>query len=171
MSILTEVELLRRIPLFSNIDTSRLKLLAFTSERLTFEDGAILFREGDRGDSAYLILAGKVDISVGSPNGDVLVASVGANNIVGEMSLLCEIPRSATVTAAEPLDTLRIKKDQFFGLLRGVRRPYGSKSPRDRHPLVSSMARPAGSAGAKTVHGVIGHAHSDILLTSYSCRP
>lgn len=120
MSILTEVELLRRIPLFSNIDTSRLKLLAFTSERLTFENGAILFREGDRGDSAYLILAGKVDISVGSPNGDVLVASVGANNIVGEMSLLCEIPRSATVTAAEPLDTLRIKKDQFFGLLRDL---------------------------------------------------
>ena len=120
MSILTEVELLRRIPLFSNIDTSRLKLLAFTSERLTFENGAILFREGDRGDSAYLILTGKVDISVGSPNGDVLVASVGANNIVGEMSLLCEIPRSATVTAAEPLDTLRIKKDQLFGLLRDL---------------------------------------------------
>lgn len=120
MSILTEVELLRRIPLFSNIDTSRLKLLAFTSERLTFEDGAILFREGDRGDSAYLILTGKVDISVGSPNGDVVVASLGANNIVGEMSLLCEMPRTATVTAAEPLDTLRIKKDQFFGLLRDL---------------------------------------------------
>jgi len=120
MSILTEVELLRRIPLFSNIDTSRLKLLAFTSERLTFEDGAILFREGDRGDSAYLILTGKVDISVGSPNGDVVVASLGANNIVGEMSLLCETPRTATVTAAEPLDTLRIKKDQFFGLLRDL---------------------------------------------------
>jgi CRP/FNR family transcriptional regulator, cyclic AMP receptor protein len=120
MSILTEVELLRRIPLFANIDTSRLKLLAFTSERLTFENGAVLFREGDRGDSAYLILTGKVDISVGSPNGEVVVASVGANNIVGEMSLLCEIPRSATVTAAEPLDTLRIKKDQFFGLLRDL---------------------------------------------------
>lgn len=120
MSILTEVELLRRIPLFSNIDTSRLKLLAFTSERLTFENGAILFREGDRGDSAYLILTGKVDISVGSPSGDVVVASLGANNIVGEMSLLCETPRTATVTAAEPLDTLRIKKDQFFGLLRDL---------------------------------------------------
>lgn len=120
MSILTEVELLRRIPLFSNIDTSRLKLLAFTSERLTFDRGAVLFREGDRGDSAYLILTGKVDISLGSPGGDVVVASLGANNIVGEMSLLCETPRTATVTAAEPLDTLRIKKDQFFGLLRDL---------------------------------------------------
>jgi CRP-like cAMP-binding protein len=120
MSILTEVELLRRIPLFSNIDTSRLKLLAFTSERLTFNAGAVLFREGDRGDSAYLILGGKVDISVGAPGGDVVVASLGANNIVGEMALLCEMPRTATVTAVDPLDTLKIKKDQFFQLMRDL---------------------------------------------------
>ena len=122
MSILTEVELLRRIPLFSNIDTSRLKLLAFTSERLTYNQGAVLFREGDRGDSAYLILEGKVDVAVHSPTGgeDVVVASIGANNIVGEMSLLCEMPRTATVIAAEPLDTLRIKKDQFFQLMRDL---------------------------------------------------
>jgi len=120
MSIQTEVELLRRIPLFANIDTSRLKLLAFTSERLTFNSGAVLFREGDRGDSAYLILNGKVDVSVGSPNGEVVVAHVGANNIIGEMALLCEMPRTATITATEPLDTLKIKKDQFFQLLRDL---------------------------------------------------
>ena len=120
MSIQTEVELLRRIPLFANIDTSRLKLLAFTSERLTFNAGAVLFREGDRGDSAYLILNGKVDVSVGSPNGEVVVAHLGANNIIGEMALLCEMPRTATITAAEPLDTLKIKKDQFFQLLRDL---------------------------------------------------
>jgi CRP-like cAMP-binding protein len=121
MSILTEVELLRRIPLFSNIDTSRLKLLAFTSERLTYNAGAVLFREGDRGDSAYLLLEGKVDVVVHAPSGeDVIVASLGANNIVGEMSLLCEMPRTATVIAAEPLDTLRIKKDQFFQLMRDL---------------------------------------------------
>ena len=120
MSIQTEVELLRRIPLFANIDTSRLKLLAFTSERLTYNAGAVLFREGDRGDSAYLILQGKVDVSVASSNGDVVVAHLGANNIVGEMALLCEMPRTATITAAEPLDTLKIKKDQFFQLMRDL---------------------------------------------------
>lgn len=120
MSILTEVELLRRIPLFANIDTSRLKLLAFTSERLTFNAGAVLFREGDRGDSAYLILQGRVDVSVASPNGEIVVAHIDANNIVGEMALLCEMPRTATVTAAEPLDTLKIKKDQFFQLMRDL---------------------------------------------------
>ena len=120
MSIQSEVELLRRIPLFASIDTSRLKLLAFTSERLSFDPGAVLFREGDRGDSAYLILNGKVDVAVGSPKGDVVVAHIGANNIVGEMALLCEMPRTATIIAAEPLDTLRIKKDQFLQMLREI---------------------------------------------------
>lgn len=120
MSIQTEVELLRRVPLFANIDTSRLKLLAFTSERLTFNAGAVLCREGERGDSAYLILAGKVDVSVASAKGDVIVAHLGANNIVGEMALLCEMPRTATIIAAEPLDTLKIKKDQFLQLLRDL---------------------------------------------------
>ncbi len=120
MSIQNEVELLRRVPLFANIETSRLKLLAFTSERLAFDAGAVLFREGDRGDSAYLILGGKVDVAVNSPKGDVVVAHIGANNIVGEMALLCEMPRTATIVAAEPLDTLRIKKDQFLQMLRDI---------------------------------------------------
>jgi CRP-like cAMP-binding protein len=120
VSIQSEVELLRRVPLFANIETSRLKLLAFTSERLAFDAGAVLFREGDRGDSAYLILGGKVDVAVNSPKGDVVVAHIGANNIVGEMALLCEMPRTATIVAAEPLDTLRIKKDQFLQMLRDI---------------------------------------------------
>ena len=120
MSLQTEVELLRRIPLFANIETSRLKLLAFTSERLTFDQGAELFREGDRGDSAYLILKGAVDILVSSPNGPVVVATLNENNIVGEMALLCEMPRTATVTAKEPLDTLKIKKELFFQMLRDI---------------------------------------------------
>lgn len=120
MSIHAEVDLLRRIPLFASIDTSKLKLLAFTSERLTFASGAVLFREGDRGDSAYLILSGVVSVSVASPKGDVVVASIGSNNIVGEMALLGEIPRTATLTATEPLETLKIKKEQFFQLLRDL---------------------------------------------------
>jgi CRP/FNR family cyclic AMP-dependent transcriptional regulator len=120
MSIQTEVELLRRIPLFASIDTSRLKLLAFTSERLAFDAGAVLFREGDRGDSAFLLLKGSVDVAVASPSGPVIVATLAQNTIVGEMALLCEMPRTATVTAKEPLDTLRIKKDLFFQLLRDL---------------------------------------------------
>ncbi|MBI1210236.1 MAG: cyclic nucleotide-binding domain-containing protein [Alphaproteobacteria bacterium] len=120
MSILSEVDRLRRIPLFAQIDTSKLKLLAFTSERLAFEKGAVLFKQGDRGDSAYLILEGSVDVVVDSANGPVTVAHLGQNAFVGEMSLLCDMPRTAAIVATAPLDTLKIKKEQFFQLLRDM---------------------------------------------------
>src|SRR5215468_475127 len=90
MSIHLEVDRLRRIPLFAAIDTGKLKLLAFTSERLAFDKGAVLFRQGDRGDSAFLILEGAVDVIVDSPSGPVTVAHLGQNAFVGEMSLLCD---------------------------------------------------------------------------------
>lgn len=120
MSILSEVDRLRRIPLFAQIDTSKLKLLAFTSERLAFEKGAVLFKQGDRGDSAFLILEGSVDVVVDSANGPVTVAHLGQNAFVGEMSLLCDTPRTAAVVATAPLDTLKIKKELFFQLLRDM---------------------------------------------------
>src|SRR5215475_7771127 len=120
MSILSEVDRLRRIPLFAQIDTSKLKLLAFTSERLAFDKGAVLFKQGDRGDSAFLILEGSVDVVVESANGPVTVAHLGQNAFVGEMSLLCDTPRTAAVVATAPLDTLKIKKELFFQLLRDM---------------------------------------------------
>ena len=52
MSLEKEVEILKRIPLFSNIDNSKLKLMCFASERMTFKAGEVLCRQGDPGDSA-----------------------------------------------------------------------------------------------------------------------
>ncbi len=46
MALLKEAECLRKVPMFTKLDASKLKLLAFTSELLTFEDGEVLFREG-----------------------------------------------------------------------------------------------------------------------------
>ena len=59
MSLNEEVDLLRQIPLFSKIDPSKLKLLAFTSERLSFGSGQDLFQQGDVGDTAYIIIDGE----------------------------------------------------------------------------------------------------------------
>jgi CRP/FNR family cyclic AMP-dependent transcriptional regulator len=120
MSIHAEVDLLRKVPLFASIDTAKLKLLAFTSERLTFPAGATLFHEGERGDSAYLLLSGKVSVSLNSAQGPVVVATIGQHNIVGEMALLGDMPRTASIIACEPVEALKIKKDQFFQLLRDL---------------------------------------------------
>lgn len=117
MSLNEEVELLRRIPLFANIEPSKLKLLAFTSERVAYDPGQDLFLQGDLGDAAYIIIDGSADILVDTPNGAVTVAHAKRNDIVGEIAILCEIPRTATVRATTTLTTLKISKDLFFRLM------------------------------------------------------
>ncbi len=117
MSIDTEVEILRQIPLFANIDPAKLKLMAFASERLTFQSGHSLFRQGDPGDAAYIIVEGTADILVDTPSGPITVATLTKNNIVGEIAILCDVPRTATVTAMGELVTLKITKDLFFRMV------------------------------------------------------
>ena len=118
MSINEEVDALRRIPLFSNLEPSKLKLLAFTSERLTYAKGQAIFRQGDMGDAAYIIMEGNADVIVRIDDKDTPVAKVGKHDIVGEIAILCDVPRTATVRASSEVTALRISKDLFFRLIR-----------------------------------------------------
>lgn len=118
MMLKDEVGMLRQVPLFAGIEPSKLKLLAFTSDRVSYKDGQVLFNQGDEGDAAYVILSGKADVIVDSDNGPVKVAKLEPNSIVGEIAILCDVSRTATVQAAGQLETLRIKKDHFFRLLK-----------------------------------------------------
>ena len=117
MSLKEEVELLQRIPLFQHIEPAKLKLLAFTSERVAFEAGHVLFKEGDMGDAAYIIMEGAAEVTVASPAGPVVVANLGRNAFVGEIAILCDVPRTATVKAKERLVCLRISKELFLRLI------------------------------------------------------
>ena len=118
MSLLQEYELLRRIPFFSEIEPARLKLLAFMSERVGFDPGKNLCRQGDPADAAYLIIEGEADIILEGPAGPITVATLGANEIVGEIGILCDVPRNATVRAKDRLVALRIAKDPFMRMVR-----------------------------------------------------
>lgn len=117
MSLNEEVELLRNIPLFAKIEPSKIKLLAFTSERLTFQPGDTVCKQGDMGDAAYVIMAGNADVIVDTPNGPLTVATMTKNDVVGEIAILIDIPRTATVKASSELTTLRITKDVFFRMV------------------------------------------------------
>lgn len=116
MGLQEEVELLRNIPLFAKIELSKLKLLAFTSERLIYSQDEILFSQGDAGDAAYIIINGEADIVVNTPGGPLVIATLKQNEIVGEIAILCDVPRTATVRAKTELTTLRISKELFFNL-------------------------------------------------------
>ena len=117
MTLQDDVELLRNIPLFAKIEPSKLKLLAFTAQRLTYNAGDSLFHQGDEGDSAYIIVDGDADVLVDSPSGPITVATVGKNDFVGEIAILCDVPRTATITAKTTLTTMRISKELFFQLV------------------------------------------------------
>ena len=117
MSLSKEVEVLRDVPLFSKIDHTKLKLLAFTSENLIHEDGQFLFKEGEPGDAAYIVLKGKVSVFIETEKGSVEIAQLKRGDVVGEISILCDVPRTASVKAVESVQTLKVTKDTFIHLL------------------------------------------------------
>jgi CRP/FNR family transcriptional regulator, cyclic AMP receptor protein len=118
VSLVQEYELLRRIPFFVEIEPAKLKLLAFMSERVGYDAGKLLCRQGDPADAAYLIIEGEADIIVNTPSGPVTIATLGANDIVGEMAILADVPRTATVRAKTRLVALRIAKEPFMRMVR-----------------------------------------------------
>ncbi len=119
MSLLSnEVELLRRVPLFSGIESSRLKLLAYTSDVITYQAGQTIMRQGDIGDAAYVIIKGNAEVSVSTDSGPIPVAQLHDGDFLGEIAILCDTPRTATIVAKSELQALRIRKEPFFELLR-----------------------------------------------------
>jgi CRP-like cAMP-binding protein len=116
VSIEQEVEILRRIPLFANVELAKLKLMCFASERVTYKSGQSLFEQGDVGDAAFIIIEGAADVIV-TREEPLVVAKVGKDDIVGEIAILVDIPRTATVTATSDLTTLKITKDLFFRMI------------------------------------------------------
>lgn len=117
MTLQQDVEVLRKVPLFAKVEPARLKLLAFTSEHLEFMPGEAVCRQGEPGDAAFIVLDGAADVVVQSGQGPTTVASIGKHDIVGEIAILCNVPRTATVVATTPLVALRVSKDGFFNLM------------------------------------------------------
>lgn len=117
MTLGAEVQTLRKVPMFREVDPSRLKLLAFTSERISFRDGQRFFSQSDAADAAYVILEGQAAVVIGTGDSQLEVAKLGQNDLVGEMAILSGTPRSATVVARSDVSALRIDKSVFLELL------------------------------------------------------
>lgn len=117
MAIQKEADTLRKVPLFSKLEPSKLKLLAFTSELMSYEDGELVFEEGDSADCAYVIMEGKANIFACTEGGEVLVGTLEKNQLLGELGVLTSSPRSATIRASGRLVALRISEELFLKLL------------------------------------------------------
>ncbi len=116
MDVSQEAEMLRNVPLFSGMSASELKLLAFTSQVNCFAPGEILMRQGDPADCTYVILDGEAEVLARTHAGEFVVAVLGRNAVPGEIGVLTDAPRTATVRAKTPVRALRISPEVFLRL-------------------------------------------------------
>lgn len=115
----SETKLLRELPLFANLDTSKLRLLAFTSDRMTYSAGEVVVKQGDQGDAAFVVLEGEAEVVLEGDNGAEQVLYVmKRGQVMGELAMLCDTPRSATVKARTDLTALRLNREVFVELAR-----------------------------------------------------
>ena len=159
MDLTTEAEMLRKVPMFSKLELSKLKLLAFTSELCTFDASEVLFEAGDAPDSAYVIMEGAVEIVAETEAGPVVEGVLGTNELFGELGVLTNSPRSATIRAQDRLVALRITDEMFLKLLAenpevalDVMRQLSEKLVRSHEQFVELQKRlpQPGTAGSGT---------------------
>ncbi len=112
-----EIEVLASMPLFAGLDRSRIKLLTLAAEHYDYDEGQMVFRQGDVGDNAFIILGGAVDVVIETAQGPQTVASMGKNELFGELALLCNAPRTATIVAKADLKVFSLNRDTFFKLI------------------------------------------------------
>lgn len=114
-----EVDLLRSIPMLAKLPSNKLKLLAFASDRVSFAKGEVLFEQDDEADAGYIIISGEGDIlvSTGPDTPPAKVATIKPHEFVGDMAILCDMPRTATVVAATDLEALKILKEHMMELI------------------------------------------------------
>jgi CRP-like cAMP-binding protein len=117
MNLNEEVELLKGVPIFAKVEPARLKLVAFTSERMNFAAGQEVCHQGDPGDAMFVILGGVADVLIDKEGGQITVAELKKNGFFGEIAILCDVPRTATIKAREQLSTLKISRDMFYRLV------------------------------------------------------
>ncbi len=114
-------EFLRRLPVFANVDEADVDWLLSTAEDIHLSAGQVLMKEGDPGGSLYIVLDGEFEFTKRSGQQEVVLATRGAGEVIGEMSLLDQAPRSATARATRDSHLVMIGQECFQKLL--------SKSP------------------------------------------
>jgi CRP/FNR family transcriptional regulator, cyclic AMP receptor protein len=111
--------ILKHLPLFADLDDAEIRILARASRSLTYPKGSIVFHEGDPGDYLLVILKGRVKVTLfGGDGQETIIRILERPAFLGEVALLDEAPRSATVIALEPIEVIQIARGPFVSLLK-----------------------------------------------------
>ena len=111
---------LARVDLFRGLDKKDLRLLAASCQERKYPAGSTLMKQGDTGVGLYVITSGKVRVTrANSPDrAEEELDVVGAGSVLGEMALLDDLPRSATVTAVDDVTALLLPIWEFRTVVR-----------------------------------------------------
>lgn len=141
LTTLEKVLFLRKVDLFQSLDVRTLTAIASIAEERKLEEGEVLCREGERGDSMFCITEGAVRVLKERPDGTSLeLATVGPPEVLGEMALFEHKPRSATLQAARPTTVLVIGRPAFQDIMHDYPKVGASASR-----MLSRRLREAGS--------------------------
>ncbi len=110
---------LRRVPLFSGLTEQQLDALAAGSARRSYPKGRTIVSEGEPSQSMYILLAGRAKVQRSDAEGkEVILAVLGSGEFFGEMSLIDDSPRSASVITLESCEFMAVSKDAFKTMLQ-----------------------------------------------------
>ncbi len=118
MTMLSNLDLIRRVSLFSTLTPDQAEALAATVSKKRFKRGEILVEQGKKTDALYIVLAGRTRVLMTDSKGrEVILATLVSGDYVGEMSLIDNAPHSATVVAEQQVDVLVLGRDSFLRCL------------------------------------------------------
>jgi MFS family permease len=109
------LELLGGVPIFAPLPPAVVEALAGALQLVRFPEGAVVFRRGDRGDSFYVISSGEIEVDAGRPELIVL----GRGDFFGEIALLADVPRTATVRARQAVEAYALAGTAFVAAVTG----------------------------------------------------
>ncbi len=114
------VELLETTPIFSELTQRDLKGLAQTARRRNYASGEIIVREGGSAVGCYIVASGEVEVvkGLGSLDQEEVLATLGPGDFFGEMAIIDDAPRSATVRAVKDTECIAITRWDFMAEVR-----------------------------------------------------
>lgn len=129
------IDIIIDIPFFDKITEDDLNVIADHLIFMEIDKDEILFKEGDKGDSVYFVVAGELEVikETNTPAKKVVITTIQKNRPIGEMSIIDSTPRSATVRALSKTSLLSLSKNSFDLILE--------KRPRIGIEILKKIAR------------------------------
>ena len=137
--------LLRSVPIFAGLDDASLEALERRCETRRFQEGAVVVSEDEPGEALFVLVAGKVKVVLYGESGREVILSIFSKpgDLFGEMALLDDAPRSATVAAMEPSTLLALCRSDF-------------RAHVDRHPSIAVQVMAELSRRLRRADAIIG---------------